>query len=418
MATMADLGYDDRNKRGRDDGMDQHVTKQTIKKTVYQHIAQRGNVSKADLLASYSLASSTMNRLLEELIGSKLIEESGFGPSNGGRKPILYRINDSFGYIFGIEISRFYSTLGLFDMNMNPKSSIRWRMDEDLTPEHFVKRVDAQIKQLLNDHQLDEKQIIGIGIGAVGPLNREEGIILNPLYFPARGWNNVPICRMIEEATGFRAMLDNGANTALIGEHWAMREERIEHMIYVHAGVSMRSAMMSYGQIVYGTVDMEGSIAQMIIQADGPRLQEHGNYGALEAFVSVQAIEKQARSDARMGNDALTAALNVAPDQISYDMVLRELSLGSGYAHELFQRSARYFGIGLANLINMFHPQTIILGGTLVNSHERFFQTATETAKRSTYYFPEYVPFFSKGILKEDAVATGAALMVWKAMEV
>lgn len=396
--------------------MGQLATKQSVKKTVYQHIAHQGVVSKADLLPSYSLTSSTMNRLLEELLGDGLIVESGFGPSNGGRKPILYKINESYGYVFGLEISRFYSTLGLFDMGMNAKSSVRWRMDQDMTPDHFVAYVAGQIRNLLADHGLTEAQVIGIGIGAVGPLNREEGLILNPLYFPASGWNNVRICERIEAATGIRAKLDNGANTALIGEHWALRHEGIEHMVYVHAGMSMRSAMMSHGRIIYGSVDMEGSIGQMIIQSDGPRLHEEGNYGALEAYVSIQALEKQARSDAKMGRGDLTTAYHMSAEQISYDILLRELARDNAYVSELFLRAARYFGIGLSNVINLFHPQTIILGGTLVNSHDRFFQTATEVAKSNAYYYPEYVPVFSKGVLKEDAVATGAALMVWKAM--
>ncbi|QNK55681.1 ROK family protein [Paenibacillus sp. PAMC21692] len=397
---------------------DGQTAKQSVKQTVYQHIAHQGIVSKADLLPSYSLTSSTMNRLLEELLGDGLIAESGFGPSSGGRKPILYKINGTYGYVFGLEISRFYSTLGLFDMDMNPKSFVRWRMDEDMTPEQFVKYVAGQIRVLLTDHGLTESRIIGIGIGAVGPLNREEGIILNPLYFPAKGWSNVPICSMIEQATGIAAMLDNGANTALIGEHWALRHEGIEHMVYVHAGISMRSAMMSYGRIVYGSVDMEGSIGQMIIQTDGPRLNEEGNYGALEAFVSVQALEKQARSDAKMGRGDLTNMYHLPAERIGYDTLLRELARDSAYVSELFLRSARYFGIGLSNVINLFHPQTIVLGGTLVTSHERFFQTATEVARSNAYHNPEYVPVFSKGVLKEDAVATGAALMVWKAMPV
>ncbi|WP_328285229.1 ROK family protein [Paenibacillus alkaliterrae] len=287
-----------------------------------------------------------------------------------------------------------------------------------MTPEQFVKHVSQHIRSLLNDHRLEMKQVIGIGIGAVGPLDREKGIILKPLYFPAKGWTDISICSLMREATGIPSYLDNGANTALLGEHWAMRHEQLQHMLYVHAGVSLRSAMMSYGQIVHGTVDMEGSIGQMIIQTDGPRLQEQGNYGALEAFVSVQALEKQARSEAKMGRDELVSRYHAAPDKIQYDMLLRELSQDSPYALELFLRAARHFGIGLANLINVFHPETIILGGTLVNSHERFFQTAIEVAQKNTYYYPEYVPLFSKGLLKEDAVATGAALMVWKAMDI
>jgi predicted NBD/HSP70 family sugar kinase len=388
------------------------------KKLIYHRIAEQGVVSKAELLADFTLTSSTLSRLLDEMVAEKLLLTSGLGPSSGGRRPILYETNPAYGYFFGLDISRRHSSLGFFDMRMNPMSFTSWRMDEAMTPSQLATHVSVNMKSILNDHQLDPHQVIGTGIGAVGPLDRGKGLILKPLYFPAPGWADVPICRILEEKTGIPTLLENGANTALMGEQWAIRQENLQHMLYVHAGVGLRSAMMSHGQIVHGSIDMEGAIGQMIIQTGGPRLHNEGNYGALEAFVSVQSIEKQAQEQAMMGRNILNNTFPLPLNQIRYDVLLHELSQDNEYIMELFLQSATYFGIGLANLINMFHPETIILGGALINSHERFYQTAIEIARKNTYYYPDYQPVFSKGELKGDAVATGAALMVWRAMEV
>jgi predicted NBD/HSP70 family sugar kinase len=369
------------------------------------------------LLSAFTLTSSTLSRVLDEMVSDKLLLTSGLGPSSGGRRPILYEINPNYGYFFGLEISRRYSSLGFFDMQMNPKSFTRWRMDETMTPRQLVEFVATQARNFLNDHRIEPRQVIGVGIGGVGPLDRGNGIILRPLNFPAPGWNDVSICALIEEQLGIPAILENGANTALMGEHWSMRKENLQHLLYVHAGVGLRSAMMSNGQIVHGTIDMEGSVGQMIIQTDGPRLHDQGNFGALEAFVSVQALEKQARSRAKLGRDDLITSYRVSPEEINYDLLLQALSQDNPFAREIFLQSSAYFGIGLANLINVFHPEKIILGGALVNSHEQYYQTAIEIAQKNTYYYPEYQPLFSKGMLKEDAVSTGAALMVWRAME-
>lgn len=387
------------------------------KKLIYVRIAEKGVVSKAELLAEFPMTSSTLTRLLDEMVTEKLLLASGLGPSSGGRRPILYETNPAYGYFFGLEISRRISTLGFFDMHMNPMSLTRWRMDEAMTPAQLVDHVYANMRSILNDHRIEARQVIGIGIGAVGPLDREKGIILKPLYFPAQGWVNVPICQMLQEKSGIPAYLENGANTALLGEQWTMRRSNPQHMLYVHAGVGLRSAMMSYGQIVHGSIDMEGAIGQMIIQAGGPRLHDGGNYGALEAYVSVQALEKTAQAQAKLGRGRLAEAYAVTPEQIRYDLLLQALSQENSYVMDLFAESASYFGIGLANLINMFHPEAIILGGALINSHESFFKSAIEVARKHIYYYPEYQPFFSKGELKEDAVATGAALMVWRGLE-
>jgi predicted NBD/HSP70 family sugar kinase len=217
---------------------------------------------------------------------------------------------------------------------------------------------------------------------------------------------------MFEQATGFSAILDNGANTALLGEHWSIRDEHIEHALYVHAGVSLRSAMMSYGKIVHGGFDREDAVGQMIIHMDGPRLHNAGNYGALEAYASILALEAQARAQAKIGRIDLAQRYAVAPEQLNYDVLLRALHDGNSFVKQLFQHSAACFGVGLANLINIFHPQLVILGGALINSKSDFFQTALEVANKNTYYSPTYEPRFSKGKLKEDAVVTGAALSV------
>jgi predicted NBD/HSP70 family sugar kinase len=189
-------------------------------------------------------------------------------------------------------------------------------------------------------------------------------------------------------------------------------------MLYVHAGVSLRSAMISSGQIVHGSIDMEGAIGQMVIQTDGPRLNDGGNFGALEAFVSVQALEKQAQAQAKLGRGGWFRDSNIPPDRIRYDFLLQELRQNNPKVEESFRKSAAYLGIGLANMINMFHPETVILGGALINSYDRFYETAIGIARDHIYYFPEYQPIFSKGDLREDAVATGAALTVWRGMEI
>jgi predicted NBD/HSP70 family sugar kinase len=385
-----------------------------IKERIYAHIAEQGIVSKAELLSRFDVTSSTLTRMLDDMSAEKRILASGLGPSSGGRRPILYEINPAYGYFFGLEISRFHSTLGFYDSRLSPMSLTRWRMDESMTPEALVRHAETCMKTILRDHRIDPGCVLGVGIGAVGPLNRESGTILQPLHFPARGWSNVPICRMIEEASGFPARLENGANTALLGEHWAMRKSNPQHMLYVHAGVGLRSAIMSRGEIIHGSIDMEGAVGQMIIQLDGPRLQEGGNSGALEAFVSVQALEKQAAALARTGDGPWKERYPVPPDRIRYDDLLAALRQGDAAAAELFGQAAACLGIGLANMINLLHPEVVILGGALMSSYPGFREQAVEVARRHIYYYPEYEPVFSGGELGEDAVAAGAALMMWK----
>ncbi|NIK71191.1 MULTISPECIES: ROK family protein [unclassified Paenibacillus] len=393
------------------------ITK-TLANLVYAYIAQRGVVSRAELIKEFSMPSSTMTRLLEEMLEASKLREHGRGSSTGGRRPILYETNPTYGYLFGLEISRIYSSIGLYDMHMNRLSAIRWKMDESMTPEVFLNRVQEAVRQFTKEHGLQPSSILGMGVGAVGPLDRERGLILDPVYFPARGWRNLPICGLLEERLQFPVLLDNGANTALVGEHWALRSERYQHMLYVHVGAGLRSAVMSNGQLVYGATDMEGAIGRMIIQAGELSRPGSAVDGALESFVSVHAIENEMRRLALAG--ALPQGRELRDSGSGngeiwrFEKLLHALSAGDIMVQEKFKQAAAYLGIGLANLINVLHPEKVILGGALLNAHESVFETAVEVARSHTYYYPQYKPLFSKGLLKEEAVAAGAAVMVLK----
>ncbi|WP_458120862.1 ROK family protein [Paenibacillus sp. Z6-24] len=390
----------------------------SVKKAVYDLIASRRPISKAEIMEHFQLTSSSLTRLLDEMTREGWIMESGFGQSTGGRRPILYQVNAGFRYILGLDISRIYSVLGLYDMEMKPLELVRWNMDEQMTPQRLVEHVGRQVRELLAHHRIPHEMVLGLGVGAVGPLSREQGLILNPLYFAAPGWYNVPLRSWLAEATGLPVILENGANTALTGEHWMVRGEDIRHMLYVHVGTGLRSAMISNGRIVHGAIDMEGSIGQMIIQTDGPRLHGTGNYGALEAFASVQAVEQQVRARSKMSREQWSGGnLAIKPEAINFATIAQALEEGNEYVREIFTQSAAYMGIGLANLINTLHPERIILGGVMISASDLFYNTAIAVAEQNIYYSDSYQPEFSRGILQETAVSTGAAVMVWNEME-
>lgn len=381
-------------------------------KQIFAEIRRRGVVSKFDLLDLSGLTSSTLTRMLEELAAGGWIEESGLGESSGGRRPLLYRMKQSGGYVLGLDVSRATTRLILCDLQLEKIDSASWPMTERMTPDLLLQEVVRTIQQWTNKHGLRSDRLLGLGIGAVGPVDRTKGMILNPLYFPAAGWNDVPLGPMLEEKLGVQVLLDNGANTALLAEYWA-GSQQYRHLLYVRAGVGLRSAMMSNGQLVYGAVDMEGSIGNMIIQTDGPPHPERPHvFGCLESFVSIPVLVKQAADRLKQGRRSVLTDWIDRPDDVGYRDLLRALSADDRLVTELFTQSATYFGIGLSNLLNILHPEKVILGGPLITTNELFYQTSTQVALKNTLYYPTYPVTFTRGKLSDDALAVGAAAMV------
>jgi predicted NBD/HSP70 family sugar kinase len=385
-------------------------------KDIFELISKQDTISKIELLEQTKLSVSTLTRILDELRDQGFIFEVGFGESTGGRRPILYQTNPSYGYLFGLEISRTYSMLLLCDMHMNKLDSRRWAMHEGMTPKVLVEEIVYTVRNMLAVHGILVTSVLGMGIGAVGPLDRFTGTILEPIYFQANGWNNVPICKMLEQELSLPVFLDNGANMAILGEYWASRNQPYQHILYIHLGMGIRSAMMVGGKVVYGAVDMEGSIGQMIIQTDGPRLRESSNFGSLESYTTIFALEQQAKTKIKQGRPTVLkemSGLEKGPDQIQFSHLTHAFEEKDPMVTELFVQAATYFGIGLANLINILHPEKVILGGPLVNFNPIFFTTSTEVAMQKSQLNPTYQVVFSQGNLGDDALVTGAAMMVF-----
>lgn len=386
-------------------------------KDVYEAIRRRGVISKMDLKQISGLTLSTLTRLLDELTAQELILEVGYGESRGGRRPILYRTNPNYAYVFGLDISRTNSRLVLCDLHLNKLDTHIWRMDEAMTPKRLIQELTAVVPSMLKRNRIDRQHILGMGIGAVGPLDLREGKILDPQNFPSPEWRDIPICDIAKGTLSMDVTLDNGANAALLGEYWTNSDEDFEHLLYVHTGVGLRSAMITGGNIVYGAVDMEGAAGQMIIQCDGPAPRHaSGNYGSWETYVSTYAVENAVKSALKMGRSSVVMQYVERIEDVQYPIIEQALNAKDPLVMEIMNQTACYFGIGLANLLNILHPQKVILGGPLISGNDTFYQQSIEVALSKTYHAPKYHVLFEKSKLGEDAVAVGAAALVIRKM--
>ncbi|GAC42224.1 ROK family protein [Paenibacillus popilliae] len=382
-------------------------------KELFQRIRRAPEISKNDLISESGFTVSTLTRILDQLTALGLIIESGFGASTGGRRPILYRVRAEYGYAFGLDISRTSSRLVLLDTAGQMKAVHVIEMNDQMTPERLIERVTAHIYTWMDEYRLNSDTALGLGIGAVGPVNRFDGVILQPEYFTAPGWENVPIVAELERRLQLPVLLENGANTAIRAEAWANRFMGVRHMLYVHVGSSLRSAMISDGKLVYGAVDMEGALGQMIIQVDGiPNRSANGNYGCLDSYATIHALESEANAMLRIGRRSLLEHIVPRGELAAFPHIIEALKKHDPLVTELVTQAATYFGVGLANLLNVLHPERVVLGGPFMDINDLYFYTATQTAIRKAYHYPQYQVVFSKGSYGEDALAVGGALMV------
>ncbi|WP_042353077.1 ROK family protein [Bacillus massiliigorillae] len=382
-------------------------------KELYKLIFENGSVSKGDLIKLTGMRQTTCTRLIDELLVSGLIKECGYGESSGGRKPLMYEINKNINYVIGIDISRTYTKILLMDLSFSIIAQAKFKMNETTTPDVTIDLIISHINKMMKLYQLTKDDILGIGIGTIGPLNREKGIIINPNNFPSDGWENIKICERLNDVLQLHTILEYGANTALLAEYSQEPFNQFRNVIHVIKGTGTRTGIIMDGRLVLGT-DKLSSLGQghMIVDLYG-RKCSCGSNGCINAYSSISAMKNDIIDAIQQGAPSLITNKVSNIEDIDFNDICQAVNDGDPLSTRIVQNAAYYTGVGLANLAQVLFPDLIILSGPTYTNMELFYDVVTSTAsKRCEKMYSNQRIIFSRGQLGENATAIGAGRIV------
>jgi predicted NBD/HSP70 family sugar kinase len=378
-------------------------------KQIFSLLQKQGPLTKNDLLNRIHSNFTSLNRIMQPLEERKLIIEVGIGNSSGGRKPVLYDVNPKSFYILGVDISRPYTQVIVTDPKMNTVDKIRFAMDETHTPANTVATIATIFAAIREKWALEKEQFLGIGLSAVGPLDRVNGIMTHPINFPAPGWVGAPIRSMVAEVCGLPVFFDNGANTAILAEYLFGLGRGYSNIAYFNCSTGIRTGGISAGTIVRTINDAEDAFGHMVIDVDGDACH-CGKYGCIECYSSIHAILRKYIAALKQGR---SSGIAKPVEEIDYADIAQAAQDGEPLAREIITHAATIFGVGLANYINLLNPGLVILSGPLISVSHLYYQVSTETASRRLYpKNASRITFSKSGNFGEDAISLGAAVMV------
>jgi len=365
-------------------------------------IQKKGPITKKNLLVTASIKLTTLNRIMKTLEDERVIVECGESKSTGGRKAVEYDVSQTSFYVIGIDLSRTYVRLILTNMKLSILKKEEFVMDENYSPEITVKKIILIINQMLSDLHIKVNEVLGIGVGTVGPIDRGNGVILNPKSFFNSNWVNVPIKAMIEESLSLPCFIDNGANTAVLGEYLYGNGKELKSVVYIHCGIGIRSAIIIDGIIIRTMNDREDAFGNMIVEHSG-EIYNRSNIGCIESYSSIDSIIKKLNSKTRYNNQLLS--------EVNYRELLKSELLNNKDAIEVVNQGAEILGIGLANLVRLLNPKLVVLSGPLIMNFEHYYEKSIDTFHKINS-MNNGVVFSKGGKFKEDVIALGAAAMI------
>lgn len=200
---------------------------------------------------------------------------------------------------------------------------------------------------------------VAVGVAAPGPLDPRAGVVYFAPNLP--GWRNVQLRDRLQERTGRRVLLGNDANAAALGEFIFGVGRGTQNMIYVGIGTGVGGGVISEGRLIDGARGMGGELGHVSVDLSGPRCT-CGSSGCIEAFCSSWSLAHEARLLVASGRGAAIQA--AAKDgKIGPRAIGSAAAAGDPAALALLDRAGTALGAGLANFINIFNPEIIVLGG-------------------------------------------------------
>jgi glucokinase len=295
---------------------------------------------------------------------------------------------------------------------VNPRGEIL-SSDESITPatkdrEALIQSILDSARRVLKQASVAISEIYAIGVGAAGISNPEAGILFTSPNLP--GLRNVLLRDIVQERLGKKAFLINDANAAALGEFYFGAARGARNFIYVTISTGIGGGIVIDGKLYTGAIGAAGEVGHMTIDDNGP-ICNCGNRGCWETLASGTALAKEAKH--RIKEGVRTSILEYAEgdvEKVTAQVIHSAAQQGDSLAKELIVRTGYYVGVGLANLINIFNPELIVIGGGLSNIGDMLLKPAFKTAGERAYKEAfQAVRFASAGLGRNSGVLGAAA---------
>lgn len=362
-------------------------------------IHRSGTISRADIARETGLSATTVSLIVKALLESGFVRESGTGESRGGRPPILVEFNYTFRYLLGIDMGATHLTVVL--MNLGGEVSARRHQDYDVT--HNPAGTVATMLELVEDTLTSAGQsldtVLGLGIAVPAPLEGEHLDRPSTVVLPE--WEGFDLIVPLQSALCLPIAVENDANAGAIAEKWWGRGSDHENLAYIKLSTGVGSGLITGGAIYRGSGGTAGEIGHTPIDLDGPTCR-CGKRGCLESFIGAPALVS--RVAAICADDGPTTA-----ELQNIKAIIAAAQAGDDRCREVLEQAGRDLGVGIANLLNLFNPSLIVLGGDLAAAGDFFLAAVRGTVRERAMPKAAQEAEICFSDLSDDAVAIGAA---------
>lgn len=243
--------------------------------------------------------------------------------------------------------------------------------------DHVLSNIKRTIRRV--EELADYTNLVGLAVGAPGPLNPYTGVVYSPPNLP--GWNNVPLREILEKSTRLPVYLGNDANLAALGEYTFGAGKDYRFLVYITVSTGVGGGVIEDGRILMGAKGAAAELGHMSINYDGWRCN-CGNIGCLETFTAGPYLRRRAIEMLEAGQASIINEMCGGDLQkVSPEMIGAAAYADDEAAIKLVKDTGFYLGVGVTNILHMFNPEIVVIGGGVSQIGDMLFDKTREVVQ-------------------------------------
>lgn len=256
------------------------------------------------------------------------------------------------------------------DGTLHARVAVRTAAEDGRDP--VLRRLADLVRQSCREAGLSHEDVAAVGVSVAGAMNHETGVVY--LAPNLSGWVDVPLKEWLEAELRVRVFAGNDANLAALGEQRFGAGRGVEDLIYITVSTGIGGGVIIGGKLLTGVSGVAGEVGHQTIDIDGPRCA-CGNVGCLEVLAAGPAIARDASRGLERGEDGGQSSLRavLAKGPITAEHVVEAARAGDAYAGRVFRSAAEKIGVGVVNLLHLFNPRLVVIGGGVANAGPLLF---------------------------------------------
>lgn len=282
--------------------------------------------------------------------------------------------------------------------------------DADRGPDRVISAIADQVAETIAAAGLNRTDIVGIGLGAPGPLSQRQGIIYKSVNLP--GWNNVQIRAELARRTGLDTLLENDANAAAFGEYWAGVGAGGEgDLVMFTLGTGVGGGVIVGGRPLHGHHENAGELGHLVVEVNGHPC-ECGQRGCLEQYASAANLVRRARAAMQEGRQSALTGVGSTVADLTCERIVQAVRDGDALAIEIWDDACRYLAVACILIQHAFNPARVVFGGGMSQAGSLLIDRIVGQFNDMRWHLMDDYPRITLSSLGTDAGVVGAAALV------